>query len=302
MSTLLDKCNAIKLDKEANLKPGNLRAGITCLGVTGTMTSGESGVGINTIIPTGTNRKFIELITSISDLPITFTGGQAASFFMSLSKLERADLSAFNTAGATSFKDMFKNCQSLKTVNFGELNTSNVLTCEAMFYGCSAIDNLDFSGFDTSKVTTMRDMFRNCSNLKTIDVSSLSVEKVTAMNYMFDSCRALERLDLSSFVVAPTQSPVVYDMFWHCDSLKYLDICNFSFDSVQQETGTFLNVPADCKIYVKDATAYLWVMTNRPDFTNVHIKGLPDSELPVIPEPEPETPEDGGGEDDLPLG
>lgn len=37
MATLLEKCNNIKNDKELNLKPENLKAGVTCLGVTGTL-------------------------------------------------------------------------------------------------------------------------------------------------------------------------------------------------------------------------------------------------------------------------
>lgn len=40
MATLLEKCNNIKNDKELNLKPENLKAGITCLGVTGTLKEG----------------------------------------------------------------------------------------------------------------------------------------------------------------------------------------------------------------------------------------------------------------------
>lgn len=37
MATLLEKCNNIKNDKKLNLKPENLKAGVTCLGVTGTL-------------------------------------------------------------------------------------------------------------------------------------------------------------------------------------------------------------------------------------------------------------------------
>lgn len=40
MATLLEKCNNIKNDKELNLKPENLKEGITCLGVTGTLKEG----------------------------------------------------------------------------------------------------------------------------------------------------------------------------------------------------------------------------------------------------------------------
>lgn len=41
MSTLQENLNAIKLDKDTNLKPENLKAGVTCLGVKGTLTQGE---------------------------------------------------------------------------------------------------------------------------------------------------------------------------------------------------------------------------------------------------------------------
>ena len=37
MATLLQKANTIKQDKDTNLIPGNLRQGVTCLGITGTL-------------------------------------------------------------------------------------------------------------------------------------------------------------------------------------------------------------------------------------------------------------------------
>lgn len=40
MSELQTNLNAILIDKNANLKPENLKAGVTCLGVEGTMNSG----------------------------------------------------------------------------------------------------------------------------------------------------------------------------------------------------------------------------------------------------------------------
>ena len=40
MSTLLQKVTAIKLDKDTNLIPENLKQGITCLGVAGTFAGG----------------------------------------------------------------------------------------------------------------------------------------------------------------------------------------------------------------------------------------------------------------------
>ena len=43
MSTLQENLNTIKLDKDTNLKPENLKAGITCLGVTGTYEGSGGG-------------------------------------------------------------------------------------------------------------------------------------------------------------------------------------------------------------------------------------------------------------------
>lgn len=40
MATLQENLNAIKLDKDTNLKPENLKAGTTCLGINGTMEAG----------------------------------------------------------------------------------------------------------------------------------------------------------------------------------------------------------------------------------------------------------------------
>ena len=40
MSTLQENFDAIKLDTDTNLKPENLKAGVTCLGVNGTLEAG----------------------------------------------------------------------------------------------------------------------------------------------------------------------------------------------------------------------------------------------------------------------
>lgn len=50
MSTLQENLNAIKLDKDTNLKPENLKKNVTCLGITGTLETG----GIDTSDATAT--------------------------------------------------------------------------------------------------------------------------------------------------------------------------------------------------------------------------------------------------------
>ena len=43
MSTLQENLNAIKLDKDTNLRPENLKKDVTCLGVTGTYEGSGGG-------------------------------------------------------------------------------------------------------------------------------------------------------------------------------------------------------------------------------------------------------------------
>ena len=49
MSTLQENLDAIKLDKDTNLKPENLKKNVTCLGITGTY----EGSGGGTVEATG---------------------------------------------------------------------------------------------------------------------------------------------------------------------------------------------------------------------------------------------------------
>lgn len=104
--SLQDTLNSIKLDKDTNLKPENLKAGVTCLGVNGTLESGGSSDYNTKLVP---------------------TNGAITSYITEISK-------NLDTSKVTDMGDMFRDCRNLQTIPL--LDTSNVTIMGSMFDGC----------------------------------------------------------------------------------------------------------------------------------------------------------------------
>ena len=111
MSELKTNLQEILQDKNTNLKPENLKQGVTCLGVEGTYT----GDSINDYISLPEGETAITIAGCIKQIP-------------------QLDTSAVN-----SMSNMFNNCTALTTIPL--LNTSNVTSMSFMFNGCAALTN-----------------------------------------------------------------------------------------------------------------------------------------------------------------
>ena len=83
MSTLQENLDAIKLDKDTNLKPENLKAGITCLGVNGTLTQNVV-FDPSKIVTTSTSTSDINLlkkcIIKFNDIVLDFSGSKNTAY------------------------------------------------------------------------------------------------------------------------------------------------------------------------------------------------------------------------------
>ncbi len=180
-------------------------------------------------------------------------------------------LTNFNTLNVTNMNSMFKKCFSLTNLDLSSFNTSNVTDMKSMFYQCASLTSLNLSNFNTSNVTNMNYMFYNSNKLTSLDLSSFNTSNVTSMNGMFSYCSSLTSLDLSSFNTVNVTS--MDSMFYNCSSLKNINISNFDFTNITSHAGMFTNVPNDCYILVKDATAKEWITTNFTNLTNVHYVG-----------------------------
>lgn len=124
-------------------------------------------------------------------------------------------------------------------------DTSNVTSMASMFYqtgASSTVFTLDLGEkFDTSGVTDMGDMFSNVGYSNTTFTLGLGdkfdTSKVTNMETMFNG-------------------------IGYSNPNLVLDLSTFTFDNVTSYSAMFWNFTATKKIYVKDATAQNWIITN----------------------------------------
>ncbi|MGI6221632.1 MAG: Cna B-type domain-containing protein [Coriobacteriales bacterium] len=136
--------------------------------------------------------------------------------FSGLKKMERVDMSGFDSSNCSNMADMFVNCTSLKELDLSTFPlTSRVTNLNFMFQNCKSLERITFSpDNDLSNALYMERMFANCSSLKELDLSSFNLyhpytttgryskrftSRVYSMDWMFANCTSLERLDIRNF-------------------------------------------------------------------------------------------------------
>ena len=220
----------------------------------------------------GEGESYPGYVNSILKLPpFTFNGTNANYMFSRYKGTQIMFDDNFDTSSTTSMQYMFNECINLISLDLSGFNTSNVSNMSWMFYHCSSLTSLDLSSFNTSRVKFMGAMFYYCNKLETINVSNFNTSKVTNMASMFNLCSSLTNLDLSNFDTSNVDN--MNTMFQRCTSLQNLNISNFDFTKVTSYSGMFTNVPKDCYILVKDATAKEWITSKFTNLTNVHYVG-----------------------------
>lgn len=176
----------IKEDKNTNLKPENLKKGVTCLGVEGTY----EGDNINDYIAVPADMTTIKILDCIKKIPL------------------------IDTSKVTIMSYMFQDCIALTTI--AQLDTSAVTDMRYMFENCTALTTIP--QLDTSKVTIMSSMFRNCTALTTIP--QLDTSAVTKMDYMFQDCTALSNDSLNNILAMFTNATA----YAQTKTLKYIGL------------------------------------------------------------------------------
>jgi len=173
------------------------------------------------------------------------------NLFANCFKLTSLNLNNFNTSSVTSMKRLFSSCQSLEILEISNLDTSKVIDMSYMFSDCELLTSLNLTNFDTFFVETMENMFSFCLSLIDIDMSSFDTFLLNNMKNMFFFCISLKSLDLSNFYLYKVKmdyslalcssleyvkfpndgenSAFVFGMFSECNSLKSIDLYQFSF-------------------------------------------------------------------------
>lgn len=122
-------------------------------------------------------------------------------------------------------------------------------SCSYMFSCCFNVKNLDLSTIPQIDVTNTSSMFLNCRSLLSINLSPHAFSRVTDASYMFSGCSSLNLLDIRSFDFSKVSTST--NMFG------------------ATTTGNASNVPDNCLIIVKDATAKSWITSKFSRLTNV---------------------------------
>ena len=136
--------NEILADKQTNLKPENLKKGVTLLGVQGTLESGGSSDYNAKLVPT--NGAIVGYITEISE--------------------------NLDTSSVTNMASMFAGCSNLTEIP--QLNTSSVTNMYNMFYGC-----ISLSDESLNNILAMCANATSYTGAKELAVTGLSEEQAT---------------------------------------------------------------------------------------------------------------------------
>lgn len=250
--------SAVTSSIDANIQAGNIKDGVTILGVTGNYQGGggaqESGLLITGTVENGELQDITTVkIVGITDISGSYTFNESCIFLypdshdpfeVDLSSLTTVsgesachsmfsgtpvasiDLSSLTeVSGENACAEMAAGCESLETVDLSSLTTiSGSDACAGMFLNCSSLISIDLSSLTTiSGNRAGAEMFGGCSGITSVDLSSLSdISGDNACLMMFRECSSLETI---SFPAITTQSFGEYtnqfeDMFTGCEALQ----------------------------------------------------------------------------------
>ena len=148
--------------------------------------------------------------------------------FYELSKVERIDISGWNTSNARNFINCFYECFNLKEIiGIEDLDTSNVVELTNMFYQCQSLENLDVSKWKTKNVNSITGFVNHCKKLKTIKgLENWEYENLSWVTYAFSDCPLLDDIDLSSWD------------FLHCSDIHFRTAHNMFNESPKLQDKT----------------------------------------------------------------
>ena len=197
---------------DSNIQPENIKAGISILGVFGTLSGGTSN---DFIVPTGMKFALSTFTNFPTNVDFSFVTDMS-QMFHSCSNLTTIPL--LDTSKATNMNSTFVDCSSLTTIPL--LDTSKVTDMGSMFSGCGNLTTIP--ELNTSKVTSMNNTFYGCYSLTTIP--QIDTSSVTNMGGMFSDCSQLTTVpQLNTSNVTD-----MYDMFGGCSQLTTIPLLNTS--------------------------------------------------------------------------
>ena len=130
----------------------------------------------------------------------------------------------FNQWGGNggSFRQMFKNCTSLKKINALNITGKQSQICQNMFNGCTSLEDASTVNISISGVNIdgrmFEGMFQNCKSLKKAPKINIDIAGYYCFNAMFENCTSLETAPELNFT-GNTGEGICQAMFKGCTNL-----------------------------------------------------------------------------------
>ena len=240
---------AVTSEIDNNIKPENIKNGVSILGVEGTIEVEPDYRYANGTV----DRVGLKAIGWTDEDIITYKQNTPSHYVWQNNQFKVSDenkaLYLLDDPNPSSYKNnpnieyvpnknmesYFAKAQGFYGMNYIKgipfYDTSKVTSMREMFIGCSNL--ITIPRLDTSNVTNMSYMFYNCINLTTIP--QMDTSKVTDMLYLFYNCQKLASIPL----LDTSNVTNMGDMFYECENLISIPILDTS--NVTNMSGMFYN-------------------------------------------------------------
>lgn len=268
---LQESLDTILKEKNTKLLPENLKAGITCLGITG-----ELEAGVDTSDATATAEDIALYKTAyIKGEKVTGTAwdGRGTAEEMKNINLGEATWDYDKTSdwiqirivpnGATIIDNTtnvvvdklasdMANLIGLTgdkivsgntilgvegTAEVGGSSSLEINDCTELFYNSHRLNEMNKILSYCKNITLAEKMFSNCYNLTSVDVSTVTTSGLSTMKQMFYSCRKLTSITFGDFDTSSVTT--MYSLFYGCNALSSIDISKFNTANVNDMYGMF---------------------------------------------------------------